>query len=860
MESPHDGDRGGQRIRLRGEPLPPFPSMDEVIRPFEIRDRGITFLDGQDRTRLGYAEMAARAQSVAARMRKTGVAPGDRVAMTLANDLDSVLTLLGTWASGATVVSLPPQGRGSREWHASQFGAVLEAMGCEFLVPADDTQAVYQPRCSARSIALGEILRDADEPTTDFAAGVPPVALIQFTSGSVASPKGVTISAEALAGHLTSIAYISETDPAADKFVSWLPLYHDLGLVAMFLQALGSRSEQVLMPPRAFASRPARWLTALHTEGGTMTAAPNFAYRMAAAVPYPEGTDLSPVRVSINAGERVDWKVLTDFHKTSGAFGMKWGAVVPCYGLAESVVGAAYTWPGRGAQRHRSGHVSVGRPMPGVSIAAPAGPEVGPIFIAGSSLFEGYHTVGGFVSELDHGWFDTGDEGFIEDGDVYVVGRRAETVAVAGHNVFAEDIESVVHEKGGELVRACAAFRLKESDQKFGLMVEISPQAARKVPDIAEFASSLRAAVIEALGVRVAMLSLVRLGTIPCTTSGKVQRAECREFQSSSGAPHRLLLQILSGANTSSTQHQKEVGEMADLRIWMDGELVDWSNATVHVTSFGLNYGIGFFEGIRCYPTSEGPAIFRLDDHLRRLERSLAIYGVTLPYDVATMTEACRKVVSENSLAECYLRPIVFLGAGDSPLAAPFHAAVIATEKGPMLGPPKPTGVTARISSFERFAPSSIPPAAKATGQYLNSFLAQMEALTTGSDEALLLNADGQVADGWAHNVFTVSDGILNTPPTSVGALSGITRDSIMVLAAEHGIRVSERVIVRSDLYIAEECFLTGTAAGVVPVISVDGRMIGAGKPGPVTSQLGTLLDVVTRGKVADHADWRHYV
>jgi acyl-CoA synthetase (AMP-forming)/AMP-acid ligase II len=570
MKSPHDGTGGGPRIQLRGEPLPPFPSLDEVIRPFTMRDRGVTFLDGQDRTRLSYAEIAARVQSVAARMRNTGVAPGDRVAMTLANDLDSVLTLLGTWASGATVVSLPPQGRGSREWHASQFGAVLEAMGCEFLVPPHDTQAVYQPRCSARTIALEEILRAADEPTSDLAVGVPSVALIQFTSGSVAAPKGVTISAEALAGQLTSIAYISETDPAADKFVSWLPLYHDLGLVAMFLQALGSRAEQVLMSPRAFASGPARWLTALHTEGGTMTAAPNFAYRMAAAVPYPEEIDLSRVRVSINAGERVDWKVLTDFHETAGPFGMTWGVVVPCYGLAESVVGATYNCPGRGAQRHRSGHVSVGHPMPGVSISAPAGPEVGPIFIAGPSLFEGYHTVDGFVSELDHSWFDTGDEGFIEDGDIYVIGRRAETVAVAGHNVFAEDIESVVHEKGGELVRACAAFRLKEFDQRFGLMVEISPQAVRKVPDIAEFAIDLRAAVVEALGVRVAMLSLVRLGTIPRTTSGKVRRAGCRDFQSSSGASRRLLLQILSGEyrSNSASERGRRDGEPANLDGW----------------------------------------------------------------------------------------------------------------------------------------------------------------------------------------------------------------------------------------------------------------------------------------------------
>jgi branched-chain amino acid aminotransferase len=299
---------------------------------------------------------------------------------------------------------------------------------------------------------------------------------------------------------------------------------------------------------------------------------------------------------------------------------------------------------------------------------------------------------------------------------------------------------------------------------------------------------------------------------------------------------------------------------MENPRIWMDGELVDWDSATVHVTSFGLNYGLGFFEGIRCFPTAEGPAIFRLDDHLRRLQRSAAIYCLPLPYDVAILAEACRKVISENGLTECYLRPIVFIGAGDHPLTAPFHAAIIASDDGPLAGPPKPDGVKARISSFERHAPSSIPPAAKATGQYLNSFLAQLEALTTGSDEALLLNANGQVADGWAHNVFTVSNGVLNTPPTAVGALSGITRDSVITLAAEHGIRVTENGMVRSDLYTADECFLTATAAGIVPVISVDDRVIGDGKPGSVTARLDDLLDGVTRGKVVDHADWRCHV
>ena len=525
-------------VELRGEPLPAFLSMEEVIRPFATRDHGITFLDGQKRNRLSYAELAGRARGVAARLRGAGVAPGDRVAMRLTNDLESVLILLGTWMHGATVVSLPPHGRGGKEWHAARFGAVLQAMGCEFIVVSDDQAH------AARSLAREDLISETDGRRGATEAAIPHHALVQFTSGSVTAPKGVTLSATALAGHLASLVHCSEIDPATDKFVSWLPLYHDMGLVAMFLHALYSRSEQMLMQPRAFVSRPASWLRTLSAAGATMTAAPNFAYRMAASVPYPAETDLSGMRASINGGERIDWGVVNSFYESAGPLGLKWGVVSPCYGLAEAVVGVTCTKKGQGPRRHPSGHVSLGGPMPGISLAGPDGPPAGPIAIAGPSLFAGYHTVDGFVCPVKDGWFDTGDEGFIDGGDVYISGRRAETVSVAGHNVFAEDIESVVHEKGGELVRACAAFRINESDQKFGLMVEVSPQATRAVPDISEFAGGLLAAVTEAVGIRLASVSVVRLGTIPRTTSGKVQRAECRELHSSALAPHRLLLRV----------------------------------------------------------------------------------------------------------------------------------------------------------------------------------------------------------------------------------------------------------------------------------------------------------------------------
>jgi branched-chain amino acid aminotransferase len=292
-------------------------------------------------------------------------------------------------------------------------------------------------------------------------------------------------------------------------------------------------------------------------------------------------------------------------------------------------------------------------------------------------------------------------------------------------------------------------------------------------------------------------------------------------------------------------------------KIWLDGELVEWADAQIHVTSFGLHYGIGFFEGVRSYRTDDGPAIFRLHDHLRRLARSAATYLARLPYDVPTLADACAAVVRDNGLADCYLRPIVFLGDGENPLAASYRAAVIGTEAGPLVGPPKKDGVHAKVASYQRVASNAIPPAAKATGQYLNSMLAQTEALASGFDEALLLNAAGYVTDGWAHNVFIVRDGALVTPPVSAGALAGIVRDTVKTLGAEAGTATHEENLTRTDLYAADECFLTGTAAGILPVLSVDRRPVGEGSVGAVTRRLTAAYDDVTRGCGTTHPEWR---
>ena len=295
--------------------------------------------------------------------------------------------------------------------------------------------------------------------------------------------------------------------------------------------------------------------------------------------------------------------------------------------------------------------------------------------------------------------------------------------------------------------------------------------------------------------------------------------------------------------------------------IWLDGDLVDSADANVHVSTYGLHYGIGFFEGIRAHSTIRGPATFRLGDHLRRLRRSAAIYGFQLPYSEEELSRACHQMVTANGLTDCYLRPLVFLGEGENPMVAPLRCAIIASQHGPFVGPPVAgQAARAQISAFQRYSANALPPAAKASGQYLNSYLGELAALHSGYDEAIFLNESGFVADGWASNVFLVADGELLTPPNWTGGLPGITRDSIMRLAAEDGISVAERPLVRSDLYLADELFLTGTATGVKPIESVDARPMAAGAPGPVTTRIEALMAAAVTGQSQAHPEWLEYV
>ncbi len=293
--------------------------------------------------------------------------------------------------------------------------------------------------------------------------------------------------------------------------------------------------------------------------------------------------------------------------------------------------------------------------------------------------------------------------------------------------------------------------------------------------------------------------------------------------------------------------------------IWLDGHWLPWREARVHVLTHTLHYGYGCFEGLRAYATPAGPAIFRLAEHLRRLEESAHILAIDLPFDRATLAAACREAVTHNGLKSGYIRPLIFLGAettGVDPAGAATHAMVAAWDWGAYLGQTAlDNGIRVRVSSYARHHPNVQMCRAKAISMYANSILAVREARRDGYDEALLLDTEGYGAEGSGENLFLVRDGELLQPETT-SALDGITRRTVETLAREAGLTVRAKRITRDEVYCADEVFLTGTAAEITPVIEVDRRRIGTGKPGPVTRLLQQRYFACVRGEDASHAAW----
>ena len=293
--------------------------------------------------------------------------------------------------------------------------------------------------------------------------------------------------------------------------------------------------------------------------------------------------------------------------------------------------------------------------------------------------------------------------------------------------------------------------------------------------------------------------------------------------------------------------------------IWFDGRLVPWREATVHVLTHTLHYGLGVFEGVRAYDGEQGTAIFRLADHTRRLYRSAHILGMRIPYDADTLHQAQIAVVRENGLASAYLRPMCFYGAEGMGLRADnlkVHTIVAAWAWGAYLGEEGlERGIRIKTSSYTRHHVNAVMCRAKANGHYINSILALQEAQACGYDEALLLDAEGFVAEGSGENFFLVRDGVLYTPELT-SALEGITRDTVIRLAREAGYRVVEKRITRDEVYIADEAFFTGTAAEVTPIRELDGRVIGTGRRGPVTERLQGLYFDQVYGRRDAHPEW----
>jgi branched-chain amino acid aminotransferase len=295
-------------------------------------------------------------------------------------------------------------------------------------------------------------------------------------------------------------------------------------------------------------------------------------------------------------------------------------------------------------------------------------------------------------------------------------------------------------------------------------------------------------------------------------------------------------------------------------KIWMNGELVDWADATVHVGVHGLHYGTGVFEGIRCYDTEIGPAVFRHADHVDRLFKSAELYYMPIPFDREQLRQATLELIGRNGFRSCYIRPLAYRGYGTMglfPLDAPVDVSIATWEWAAYLGEEgKKNGIRAKVSSWRRISADSLIPHAKATGQYLNSILAKIESHKAGYEEAILLDDKGHVCEGTGENIFVVREGVIYTPPQTAGILDGINRKSVMTIIEDLGLPLVERDLARAELYLADELFCTGTAAELTPIREVDDHAVGAGEPGEITRSVAKVFEDALHGRDERYRDW----
>ncbi len=299
-------------------------------------------------------------------------------------------------------------------------------------------------------------------------------------------------------------------------------------------------------------------------------------------------------------------------------------------------------------------------------------------------------------------------------------------------------------------------------------------------------------------------------------------------------------------------------------KIWMDGKMVDWDDAKIHVCAHVIHYGTCLFEGIRCYKTKKGSAIFRIEPHIKRLYNSSKMYRMEPEFPIEDFMEACKETVRVNKMEACYIRPVVYRGydsLGVNPFPNPVNAFIVVWEWGKYLGPEAlEQGVDVCVSSWDRIAPNTFPALAKAGANYMNSQLIKMEAIVNGYTEGIALDTNGYVSEGSGENIFLIKDNIVYTPPLGASVLPGITRNAVMDLAGDLGYKVVEQLIPREMLYISDEVFFTGTAAEISPIRSIDKIKIGEGKRGPITTELQDLFFRVLDADVESRIDWLDFI
>lgn len=492
------------------------PDLDDLLRP---TTGSVTVHPGRGRAPATTSNeaIAARARVVSAALVADGVGEGDVVALTLANDVDSIVGLLSIWFSGATAASLPLRRKGGRGGEIA-LEALLVGSGCRLHLSSRRTSPRFE---AIEDRVVQELEGRRAGPTPD--RPVASDALIQFTSGSVGRPKGVVVPSRSLAAHVSGLTGLLEVDPIHDTTVSWLPLSHDMGLVGTCLVPLCAGAHAHLMTPRDFVTRPQRWLELVAATRSTILAAPDFAWRLvAAALLDQQHVDLSSVRVALTGAERVRRSTIEALGESLVPAGLAWEAITPTYGMAEatlavtcSAVGAAPTFHGA--------DVGLGQALPGVEIRTSTEDVVS---VRSAHGFRGYLSAAGVADPRDDaGWFTTGDAGVLVDGDLVVRGRVDEVVVVAGRNLYAEDVEHVVlDELDGELT-GVAAFRGAD-ESRFALVVE--PRRGVEVDE--GLRRRIRSTVVGALETRPSSIDVVQPGQLPRTNSGKVQRGACRDL------------------------------------------------------------------------------------------------------------------------------------------------------------------------------------------------------------------------------------------------------------------------------------------------------------------------------------------